>query len=317
MLKAVFFRVRRSGTLFLLALLIAVSLPLAGRLGPERTRSGAAYYLAPGALSEADRADLAQALEELGFAPVSDETSLREGLRRGDWGCGLLLRPEGEALLLQGENAANASLWQGAAGAALFSIRAPALTAQALEPAGISPELARQRYRSMMNGGPSFRLRLVRVDGAPVEDDLPRDRVLLAGAAACLLGAVFAGALPVYEDALLLRRRIAQPETRRQSLALQLGLRLLLLSLATVLGAVFAGQPALAPRLVAYLLLCALLALSALLLTRSPGAVSVAAALLCLLLPVLCPVYLDLGLAVPRLAPVQKLFLPYWLFYRL
>lgn len=314
MLRAAFFRVKRAGTLLLLALLIAGSMPLAGALGTAPPPEGAAFYIVPGSLPAADAAALRRHLLALHFAGAADEAALREGLRDGRWGCGLLLQG-GEATLLHTENAANVPLWQGAAMAALFSVHAPYLTARALEPAGIPADAARARYDALFDREAPFTVEISRVDGLAPADSLPRDRMLMAGAAACLLGAVFAAAMPVCADAVLLRRRISDDSARRRCLAAQLGLRVLLLALATILGAALAGWPGLAPRLTVYLLLCTLLALLALRLTRSPGAVSVGAALLCLLIPVLCPVYVDLGLAVPRLAPVQKLFLPYWLFY--
>ena len=317
MIRTAFFRVRRAGTLLLLALLIAAAMPLAGALGTAPPPEGAAFCIVAEALPAADAAALRQRLAALGFAEAGDESLLRAGLETGAWGVGLLLDGGAEALLLHTENAANVALWQGAAMAALYSVRAPELMARALEPSGISAEEAHARYDALFAQGAPFTLRLSRVDGLPPEDNLPRDRALMAGAAACLLGGVFAGALPVYTDGVLLRRRISDDRARRRCFAAQLGLRLLFLALATVLGAALAGQPGLAPRLTLYLLLCILLAVLALGLTRSPGAVSVAAALLCLLIPVLGPVYADLGLALPRLAPAQKLFLPYWLFYGL
>ena len=57
-IRTAFFRVRRSGTLLFLALLIALAMPLAGALGTAPPPEGAAFCIAPEALPGADAAAL-------------------------------------------------------------------------------------------------------------------------------------------------------------------------------------------------------------------------------------------------------------------
>ena len=303
-------------------LLVLLAAPFAQRAAAE-VSVPAPVYTVEGA-ADADAARIASYLEEAGFRRAASREELVRAVEDGSADAGIVIPgslsaqlaegdPAGCLLLVRSPNSLQADLWQEHASAALFTVYAPYITADALEGSGLSDEEIFGAYYAHIDGEKLFSFELLSEKGAVSGTSERQDRFFLGTLALSLFAAVcYAAAWPVTDGTRELSLRIGRQNALAHFFLPGMALRLCLLFMAGAGAALFCSRGRMVGAVLAYVL-C--LAVFGLFLKVLPGRnwQSIFCLFILLASLALCPVYTDLSLLVPAVGTVRCFLPPYWL----
>ncbi len=271
-----------------------------------------------------DAARIAAYLEEAGFLRVSSADTVREAVAAGKADAGVILPgsifarlrdsdTEHTVTYVRSPNSLLPDLWQEHAAAALFTVYAPYIMADALDGSGLSEEEILAAFYARMDEGKLFSFEIENEKGKmdPLSDR--QDRFFLGIISLLLFAAVFyAAAEPLWDETRALAARIGRKDAVLRLLLPGAVMRCGLLWLAAAGTALLCSRPSFLLPLFGYIL--ALLVFG-LVLKMLPG--QNWQGLLCLFLLLIalavCPIYTDLSLILPFIAKIRAFLPPYWL----
>ncbi len=308
---------------FALFLLLVLLMPCLAQRAAADVAAPAPVFAADGK-EDADASRIASYLEEAGFVRLPDEAAVRSAVASGRADAGVIIPGEASQALTTGQlsgllrfikspNSLLPDLWQEHAAAALFTVYAPYIMADALDGSGISEEESSAEYYKSLEAEKLFRFEILTEKGRLNAANDRQSRFFLGMLSLLLFTAVYYGAAePLITEARALSARIGRKRAVQSLLLPGALIRGGLLYLSAAGAALLCGWPSLLLPLLCYI---PLLFVFGLLLELLPGRSW--QGLFCLLLLLaslaLCPIYTDLSLIVPVLAKV-RLFLPtYWL----
>lgn len=258
-------------------------------------------------------------LTENGFILFDSEEEMLRQVESGALDCGVVLPGDLSRRLAAGEMNGCARFitsplsliperYRSHVSAALFREYAPYIAASALEEAGIAREELLAEYEEMFAGGYAFSFEITTVDGAYHPENT--ENTLVMGAASLLMFALLLGMGTAGDQTGILRRL----GIKKMLLAVILPQELVCAALAAAAGSAglaLAGEALwIAPLWIYALLLCALRIFLSAFVEERERRVLVAVVLLLSL--ALCPVFADLTLFAPALAPLRCVLAPYW-----
>ena len=304
--------------LFLLLLLI---LPLLAQRAAGEVAVPAPVYAIEGQ-ADADAARMAACLEEAGFAQADSAGEARDAVARGRADAAVIIPGnissnlankdfKAALIFVKSPNSLQADLWQEHAAAALFTVYAPYIMADALDGSGLSEEEIFAAYYDRIESGALFRFELESAKGYLTPLSERQDRFFLGAMSLLLFAACLYGAAePLADETKTLSARIGK---RRALLSFFLPgavIRYGLFYLAAACASLLCGRAAMLLPLLFYVLL---LAIYGSLLKLIPGKnwQGIFCLFLLLLSLALCPIYTDLSLVVPAVA-IARCFLPPW-----
>lgn len=274
--------------------------------------------------ADADAARLSALLDEAGFVRRESAEAVYEAVAAGDADAGLILPGRLSASLREGStgslirfikspNALLPDLWQEHAAAALFSVYAPYIMADALDGSGLSEEEILHAYYENIGAGTLFSFEILNEKGR-VNAFTDRQERFFTGAISLLLFAsvFYVAAEPLYDETRRLAARTGKKKAVQNLLLPGALVRSLLFWLAASAAALICGRPDIVLPLLLYILL---LLIFGLILKALPGQNWQGLFCLFLLLTSLavCPIYTDLSLIIPLLARLRVFLPPYWL----
>lgn len=323
-----FMRLLRSVSFPLMLAVTAAVIFAAPLIGREEALPPAALFDADQSPASAAVADL---LAEDGFLRCPDEQSLRDGVRRGLYDCGLILPAGfGEALregtlgeslvLVTSPVSLVPDLYRNQAAAAVFAVRAPYITADALSHTDITEAEVLAEYSRLAARGSLFTFSLTDGETAVLPAD-DRAVTYTVSAAAFLLFALLTGSFSaVLRDAdALLPRTGAVPFLRSvliPSAAVRTVSAAAVSALALLLSSAVSGDARMCGLILpvcAYALLLTAFAAVLCAILPDAGRIRTVSCFLLIASLVLCPVYLDVTLALPWLSYLRMLLPSFWM----
>ena len=304
--------------IFLAAILFAP--PALRAVGNRTGMPGAGYVVEDAGDASAER--MAELLEEAGFLAYPDVPSMENAVENGTLDVGVVLpeglsnklregRYEGALQILESPTALYPEIRREQVTAALFSVYAPFITAEALAGSGIDEDAVFSEYATRTDDANDrlFTFRFFSVKGQALPASVTGER-FTTGALALLiyLAVYFAAVSPLFRGYRDLSMRTGKKKALRAYLLPGLFIRLLFFFAAAAVSCLIAGAPALIPAVSVYLAAVTLIHCLFMLLPdgqyRDIAVLFIAAAGLAL-----SPVYLDLSLFWKPVATL-RLFLP-------
>ena len=309
---------------FLLFLCLTAVLPMLSGLAASRAAlpPAAVYAEDPDA---PDTARLIRCLREAGFRVEDSFESLRHGVSMEHYDAGVVVPAdfperlktrdtEGIFTMVVSQSTSLEALWREHAGAALFQVYAPYLTASVLEDLHLEEEDLFREYYALTDGDPLFYFELETLDGRRPETGNIRAKSFFLGALSVLLflTAFFGIAMPVLRESFRLGERLPLGRVISAFSVPAVLLRAALLLMAAVLSCLIAGHP---ETILPAVLSAAAMTLISIIpwLFRARSWQVILGAFVVLFSLALCPIFIDLSLFF-KPAGVLRFFLPpYWL----
>ncbi len=271
-------------------------------------------------------------LAENGFLPFDDPEEMREMVARGELDCALILphdlaerlrsgELEGAVPFVSAPSSYMPHMYRNLAAAALFSERAPYITADALRDTGITEDAVIEKYFSYYEDGYAFAFDVVTESGVAVPENTKARSLTLGALSVILFVLVFSSVWDALGGSFhSLCRRIGFLQSVRSFLLPSAAVRVLLIAIPILLSLWIAGQwaeanycLALIPATLIYTILLVGLALLVSFLLPKREHMLVLFPFLGAATLAVCPVFSDASILSPVLAAVRAVLPTYWL----
>ena len=325
-MKALLFALKHllRNKVFLLFLCLTAVLPALSGLAAARAAlpPAAVYAEDP---NDPDTARLLSCLKDAGFRVEDSFESLKHEVSMEHYDAGLVVPrdfperlcardTEGIFTLVVSQSTSLEALWREHAGAALFQVYAPYLTASVLSELDLPEEELFQEYYALTDGDPLFFFELETLDGRTPETGNIRAMSFFLGALSVLLflTAFFGIAMPVLQETRRLCERLPLKRAVFSFSVPAFLLRTVLLLAAAALSCLIAGHP---ESILPAVLSAAAMALVSIVpwLFEGRSWQVILGAFVVLFSLALCPIFIDLSLFFRPAAALRVCLPPYWL----